>query len=118
MPGYLFYYLGLVWIGLYWKVQGDFNPERVAYYLPTLMVAYTIVCVVTNWPVRSKWMILFPYYSLAQVMVMPLAGSVWFIQYAVRKRKNPRFRFSFGRGRYDAPLPWQWLTAPAQRVNV
>jgi cellulose synthase/poly-beta-1,6-N-acetylglucosamine synthase-like glycosyltransferase len=113
MPGYLFYYLGLVWIGLYWKVQGDFQPERVAYYLPTLMVAYTIACVVTNWPVRSKWMILFPYYSLAQVMVMPLAGSIWFIQYAIRKRKNPRFRFGFGRGRYDAPVPWQWLRQPA-----
>jgi hypothetical protein len=103
MPGYLFYYLGLVWIGLYWKIQGDFQIQRVAYYLPTLMVAYTIACVATNWPVRSKWMILFPYYSIAQVLVMPLAGSVWFLQYAIRKRKNPRFRFGFSRGRYQRP---------------
>jgi cellulose synthase/poly-beta-1,6-N-acetylglucosamine synthase-like glycosyltransferase len=113
MPGYLFYYLGLVWIGLYWKVQGDVHVERIAYYLPTLMVAYSGVCLVTNWPVRSKWMILFPYYSLAQVMVMPLAGSVWFIQYAIRKRKNPRFRFSFCRGRYAAPPPVEVLRQPA-----
>jgi len=105
MPGYLFYYLGLVWIGLYWKVEADFDVGRIAYYLPTLMVVYTLVCVLTNWPVRSKWMILFPYYSLAQVMVMPVAGSCWFIQYAIRHRKNPRFRFSFGRGRYYEPLP-------------
>jgi cellulose synthase/poly-beta-1,6-N-acetylglucosamine synthase-like glycosyltransferase len=113
MPGYLFYYLGLVWIGLYWKVQGDVHVDRIAYYLPTLMVAYTVVCLVTNWPVRSKWMILFPYYSLAQVMVMPLAGSAWFIQYAIRKRKNPRFRFGFCRGRYEAAPPAELLSEPA-----
>lgn len=105
MPGYLFYYLGLVWIALYWKVEGDLHPERVFYYLPTLMVAYTLACVITNWPVRSRWMILFPYYSLLQAMVMPLAGSMWFVQYAVRHRKNPRFRFGFSRGRYVEPVP-------------
>jgi len=105
MPGYLFYYLGLVWIGLYWKVAGDFHVLRIAYYLPTLMLAYTVACVLTNWQVRSRWMILFPYYSILQVMVMPLAGSLWFVAYAVRKRKNPRFRFGFGRNRYFEPLP-------------
>jgi len=105
MPGYLFYYLGLVWIALYWKVEGDFHVERLAYYLPSLMIVYTAACVLTNWPVRSRWMILFPYYSLAQVIVMPWAGSLWFIQYAVRHRKNPRFRFGFGRGRYVEPVP-------------
>jgi hypothetical protein len=69
------------------------------------MLAYTLACVVTNWPVRSRWMILFPYYSLLQVMVMPWAGSFWFVQYAIRHRKNPRFRFGFARGRYVEPLP-------------
>lgn len=105
MPGYLFYYVFLVWIGLWWKVQDQLDVGRLVLYLPTLMIAYTVACIVTNWPVRSRWMILFPYYSLLQVMLMPWAGSIWFIQYAIRHRKNPRFRFSFGRGRYVEPLP-------------
>jgi cellulose synthase/poly-beta-1,6-N-acetylglucosamine synthase-like glycosyltransferase len=105
MPGYLFYYVVLVWVGLYWKAQDNLHPGRLAVYLPTLMLAYTLACVVTNWPVRSRWMILFPYYSLLQVMVMPWAGSFWFVQYAIRHRKNPRFRFGFARGRYVEPLP-------------
>jgi cellulose synthase/poly-beta-1,6-N-acetylglucosamine synthase-like glycosyltransferase len=105
MPGYLVYYLGLVWFALYWKIEADLDVRRLALYLPTLMIAYTLACVLTNWPVRSRWMILFPYYSLLQVMVMPAAGSVWFVQYAIRHRKNPRFRFGFGRGRYVEPLP-------------
>jgi cellulose synthase/poly-beta-1,6-N-acetylglucosamine synthase-like glycosyltransferase len=104
MPGYLFYYVFLVWAGLWWRVQADFHVHQLALYLPTLMIAYALACVVTNWPVRSRWMILFPYYSLLQVMVMPLAGSIWFIQYAIRHRKNPRFRFGFARGRYVEPV--------------
>ena len=104
MPGYLFYYVFLVWIGVWWKVQADLRVDQLVLYLPTLMIAYTVACVVTNWPVRSRWMILFPYYSLLQVMVMPLAGSAWFVQYAIRHRKNPRFRFGFARGRYVEPI--------------
>jgi Glycosyl transferase family group 2 len=103
MPGFLFYYIALVWAGVYWKAGGVVDLERIAEYLPTLLLVYTAICFVTNWPVRSPWMIVFPYYSLVQATVMPICGACWCVTYLLRNRRNPRFTFGFRRGRYLAP---------------
>ena len=54
----------------------------------------------TNWPVRSRWMILFPYYSLLQVLLMPIPGAFWCLKYMLVNRTSGRYKFGFRRGRY------------------
>jgi hypothetical protein len=103
MPLYLVYYLGLVWLGAYWRLGGGLHLGSVPYYIPTLLLLYTAICFATNWPVRSRWMLLFPYYSLLQVTLMPAVGAVRCVTYVVKHRKNPRFKLGFRRGRYVAP---------------
>jgi hypothetical protein len=103
MPLYLAYYLGLVWLGAYWRLGGGLHLGSVPYFLPTLLLLYTAICFATNWPVRSRWMLLFPYYALLQVMLMPAVGAIRCLTYVAKHRKNPRFKLGFRRGRYVAP---------------
>jgi len=103
MPLYLAYYLGLVWLGVYWKFVGGVKLGSVPYYIPSLMLLYTAICFATNWPARSRWMLFFPYYSLLQVTLMPVVGGIWCVTYTIRRRKNPRFKIGFRRGRYLTP---------------
>ena len=67
------------------------------------MLLYTAICFATNWPARSRWMLFFPYYSLLQVTLMPVVGGIWCVTYTIRRRKNPRFKIGFRRGRYLTP---------------
>jgi cellulose synthase/poly-beta-1,6-N-acetylglucosamine synthase-like glycosyltransferase len=103
MPGYLLYYLALIWAGVYWKVGGAFDVGHMAEYLPTLLLLYTAIGFITNWPVRDPWMIVFPYYSILQATVMPVCGACWCVGHLLRHRRSPRFKFGFRRGRYPAP---------------
>jgi hypothetical protein len=102
MPLFALYVSGLVWLGFYWRDHAVFNLATVRY-LPVLLIVYTGICFLSNWQVRSRWMILYPYYSLAQVVVMPFAGMVWCVSYMARNRASGRFKFGFRRGSYTEP---------------
>ena len=47
----------LLWIAK-WHELGD--PKHLAEILPFILVVYTGVCFFSNWPVRSRWMVLYP----------------------------------------------------------
>jgi cellulose synthase/poly-beta-1,6-N-acetylglucosamine synthase-like glycosyltransferase len=102
MPLFALYFTGLVWLGLYARNQAVLSLAT-ARYLPVLFIIYTAICVASNWQVRSRWMILYPYYSLAQVVMMPVAGMVWCLTYMAKNRASGRFKFGFRRGSYTPP---------------
>jgi hypothetical protein len=60
--------------------------------LPLIVVAYTGVTLLSNWSVRSRWMILYPYYALAQSLLMPVPGIVEYVRIALRERSLGRYR--------------------------
>ena len=91
-----------MWLTFAWKWTSPFSVESLAI-VPMLIVAYTAICLFTNWPVRSRWMILFPYYSLLQVLLMPIPGACWCLKYMVVNRTSGRYKFGLRRGRYVAP---------------
>jgi hypothetical protein len=106
MPAWLFYYAGLVWVGLSWKWSGFVSVIR---YWPTgltflglVFLLYTVLTYVSNWQVRSAYMLLIPYYSLAQAMLMPPMGCLAFARYAITRRRLGRYAFGHLR---RAPLP-------------
>lgn len=103
LPLYLTYFAVCVWLGFFWKWQSLLSIQSLAI-VPVLIVLYTVICVVTNWPVRSRLMILFPYYSLFQVLVMPLPGAWWCLRYMALHRTSGRYRFGGRRGGYAPQL--------------
>jgi hypothetical protein len=49
-------------------------------------------------------MILFPYYSLVQVLLMPFIGAFWCLKYMLVNRTSGRYKFGLRKGRYSAPM--------------
>lgn len=88
-PLWSLYYLVLVWMLASGKMNAAFTEPTV---LPTLILAYVGLTLVANWPVRSRWMLLFPVYSLVQAVVMPGFGLSRWIGLLVSTRSHGRYR--------------------------
>jgi hypothetical protein len=73
------------------------SPAAVVSSLPVVYVAYLFVTVASNLQVLSPWMIFFPFYALAQVLVMPPLGALKYIELARRRRRVGRYRFGYRR---------------------
>lgn len=106
MPGWTFYYVALVWVGLTWKwtsvVHGLSDPRRGAIFFALMYVLYTAMTFVGNWQVRSRYMMLVPPYSLFQALMMPPVGLIRWTQFCVSERRLYRYRFGYRR---RAPIP-------------
>ena len=83
------YRVALVWLLLYGKVHALTQATRL---LPMVILLYTGVLVVSNWSIRSRWMILFPYYALAQALVLPVFGAAEYARVACTSRSLGRYR--------------------------
>ncbi len=102
-PVFWAYNTALVWLLLTQKLgSGARWPEVI----PALILLYTGLVIVCAWPSRSRWMILYPYYSLAQVVVMPLFGVIRYLALVRSTGHWGRYRFrTLGRMRPPALEP-------------
>lgn len=98
-PVWMFYNAVLIWVLLTAKWTHILEALT---YLPWLIMLYTFITVVANWRVRSPWMILTPYYSLVQAMVMPPLGAIRYFKIALRTGKWGRFLVGPLRGKVRA----------------
>jgi len=97
LPVLTTYYLVAVWASLYFKWWTTLSPEAVVSSLPIVYAAYVFATVTSNLRVLSPWMIVFPFYALAQVLVMPPLGALKYIELARQRRQVGRYRFGFRR---------------------
>jgi hypothetical protein len=97
LPVLTSYYLVAIWASLYFKWWTMLSPAAVVSSLPVVYVAYLFVTVASNLQVLSPWMIFFPFYALAQVLVMPPLGALKYIELARRRRRVGRYRFGYRR---------------------
>ena len=104
-PISLVYRVALVWLLLYGKIHALATAERL---LPLVILLYTGVLLVSNWSVRSRWMILYPYYALVQALVLPLVGLLEYVRVA---------RASGSLGRYRVPRRRRSVTTPAYALS-
>lgn len=96
-PVWSLYYVGLVWVGLYFKwhtIMGHLHPFVLVQTFFWLFALYALITVVANWQVRSWRMLVYPPYALLQAVLMPIIGSIY---YGVIARTVPGF------GRYRFP---------------
>jgi Glycosyl transferase family group 2 len=97
LPVLTSYYLVAIWGSLYFKWWTMLSPASVVSSLPVVYAAYLLVTVTSNLQVLSPWMIFFPLYALAQVLVMPPLGALKYIELARRRRHVGRYRFGYRR---------------------
>lgn len=100
LPIWTFYYLGAVWIGVYFKwhtLIGYLHPFVLLQTLGVLFAIYAVITVVANWQERSWRMLIFPPYALAQAVLMPTVGSVYYLLLARRQGYLGRYRFGYRR---------------------
>lgn len=95
-PVYALYFTLIIFLMLPLKLY-----EIVAhwYIVPFLFLFYITVTTVSNWEIRSPYMLLFPFYSLFQVLVMPICGIGRYVK-TVIKTKNTGFIKLFYKSRY------------------
>jgi hypothetical protein len=73
------------------------SPAAFVSSLPVVYAAYLFVTATSNLQVLSPWMIVFPFYSLAQVLVMPPLGALKYFELARRRRRIGRYAFGYRR---------------------
>jgi len=101
LPVLTSYYLAAIWVSLYFKWWTMLDPRAVLATLPLVIVAYIIVTAVSNLQVLSPWMLVFPFYSLAQVLIMPPLGALHYFVIARRRGRLGRYGFGYVRRRPD-----------------
>ena len=101
LPVWTFYYVALVWCGVYFKwwqaLWSSLHPSYAVRFVPALFALYAFVTFIGNWQVRSRLMLLFPLYALVQAMLMPTVGSAYYVVLARRKRDLGRYAFGLRR---------------------
>jgi cellulose synthase/poly-beta-1,6-N-acetylglucosamine synthase-like glycosyltransferase len=76
-PAFITYNAILIWALMWGKAYAALTFTQ---HLPTIILLYTLVTLVSNWQVRSRWMIAYPYYALFQAMIMPLIGAIHYVR--------------------------------------
>jgi cellulose synthase/poly-beta-1,6-N-acetylglucosamine synthase-like glycosyltransferase len=89
------YYLAVIWISLYFKWWTMIDPHSLVSTLPLVVLAYILVTAISNVQVLSPWMLVFPLYSLVQILIMPPIGAVYYVILALRRRTLGRYRFGY-----------------------
>ena len=97
LPVLTSYYLAVIWISLYFKWWTMIDPHSVLATLPLVILAYILVTAISNLQVLSPWMLVFPLYSLVQILIMPPVGAVHYVVLARRRQTLGRYRFGHRR---------------------
>ena len=86
-----------MWIAKWHELR---DIRHVVAILPFIVLMYTGVCFLSNWSVRNRWMVVYPYYALFQVLVLPPLGALYYAKswYRNGTLKPPgRYRIGFRR---------------------
>ena len=94
-----------IWSTVYWKWWGLIDIRALPFtMLAPLWVFYVIWTLGANFQVRSRYMLLMPFYALTQGMLMPLLGAVTYIRLAHKRQSLGRYHYGYVR-HHPEPLP-------------
>jgi cellulose synthase/poly-beta-1,6-N-acetylglucosamine synthase-like glycosyltransferase len=108
------YTVCVVWLLWAAKLHELLDVRHLAAVLPFVLLLYTGVCFFSNWSVRSRWMVLYPYYALFQALVLPVFGAFYYFWLWFRRRTLAppgRYRIGLRRETLDLSL-WEAPVGP------
>jgi hypothetical protein len=94
-----------IWSCFYWKWWAMIDWNSLPSTLAVLWLFYVLVTLVANFQVRSRWMLLMPFYSLVQGMLLPLLGAVCYFGLVRKRGSFGRYRFGYARREPPAAVP-------------
>ncbi len=100
MPVWSFYYVALVWVGLYFKwhtLTSHASVQAFGKLIGISLAVCVVVTVLANLQVRSWRMLIFPLYAFVQAFLMPIVGSIYYWILAHRQGFLGRYRFGYRR---------------------
>jgi cellulose synthase/poly-beta-1,6-N-acetylglucosamine synthase-like glycosyltransferase len=98
MPIWSFYYVALVWIGIYFKwhaIASYANAGEALKLIAGSLAICALLILVANFQVRSWRMLIFPVYAMGQALLMPLVGSIYYPFLARQQQSLGRYRFGY-----------------------
>jgi cellulose synthase/poly-beta-1,6-N-acetylglucosamine synthase-like glycosyltransferase len=105
------YTVCIVWLLWIAKWNELVDARHIAAILPFVVLLYTGVCVSSNWQVRNRWMVIYPYYALFQALVLPPVGALYYLWlWAKRGTLEPP-------GRYAITFRRELGLAPSESVS-
>lgn len=63
--------------------------------IPIILTLYVLITYFANWKVRSKWMLLFPFYALFQVLFLVWCGIYRYIRTVIRSKNVGKIRMTY-----------------------
>jgi hypothetical protein len=105
-----------IWSSLYWKWWGMIDWHALPQTVGILWAFYVVATFVANIQVRSRYMLLVPFYALVQGMVMPVAGAYTYLRLARSRCDLGRYRFGYRRRSPDSLPVRRALLVPALPV--
>ncbi len=87
-PLWFTYYFLVVWLLLPFKWVGLIYYTEI---IPVVYFAYVAMTIVANWRVRSVYMLIFPFYSLFQALVMPPFGVYRYFKFYRQTGNSGRY---------------------------
>ena len=63
--------------------------------IPIILFLYVVITYFANWKVRSRWMILFPFYALFQVLVIVWFGIYRYIKTVIRSHNFGKIKMHY-----------------------
>jgi hypothetical protein len=92
-----FYYFGLVYLLLATRFISLGSRWE---YLPLIPLLYICITTLVNWPVRSRWFVVFPVYMMIQSLFFPVIGTYWFFRKRVEMGLPTRLKIGHRRKRW------------------
>lgn len=68
---------------------------RHVYLIPIILGLYCVLTYIVNWRVRNKWMLIFPFYALFQVLVLTWFGIYRYISTVVKTGNVGRIKLKY-----------------------
>jgi len=77
------------WVPLWQKTSEYLTPWEL---LPWIIAFHIPLLLMVNWKVRNRWMLVYPFYSLFQALVMPILGLTEYIRTAIKLHNFGRIK--------------------------
>jgi cellulose synthase/poly-beta-1,6-N-acetylglucosamine synthase-like glycosyltransferase len=104
LPLFTLYTVIAIWMSVFYRWWEMVDWSAIPRTLPLIMAVYLVVTLISNWQVRSWWMLAMPLYAGLQGLVLPSLGAITYARLAWRRRRLGRYRFGYRR-RAREPLP-------------
>ncbi|HLE48509.1 MAG TPA: glycosyltransferase family 2 protein [Patescibacteria group bacterium] len=105
-PFHFIYYTFIIYFLIPFKL---FELLTKPHLIPLIMAVYFLITFIANWKVKSRWMLLFPFYALFQIIIIIWFGIYRYLTTVIKSRNVGKIRMQYNPNSVSA-LDYSHLT--------